>query len=409
MPAASAEKLTKERLDALRRRRPNRQYTIWDREQTGLCVLVSPGPPQRQEATLTFRVVYYLPSHPGQPRYLALGRYPDKYRDLKDVRRLASTIRNQAEEGIDPKRPAVATAFAAVASNFIELYAKKNRTWKETQRLLHTYVLPQWGELDINAIKRSQVSDLLDRIEHKKIKRNGELLGGAVTADATLAAIRKLFNWHATRSDDFRSPIVKGMARAKPPKERARQRVLSDAELRTMWPVLAAMGPYGAAVQCMLLTAQRAHTVGRMRRADILASVRDSKGGPPIAAVWDPVRADDPKNKQDSVVPLSRTAYAIITAVPIIDADNAHDFVFSVNGRAALNGWSKYKARLDRKLGFSEPWQLRDLRRTARTLMGRAGVASEIAERALGHVMTLVRGTYDKYDYLRESRRRSRS
>ena len=51
-----------------------------------------------------------------------------------------------------------------------------------------------------------------------------------------------------------------------------------------------------------------------------------------------------------------------------------------------------------------EPWQLRDLRRTARTLMSRAGVSTEVAERALGHVMTLVRGTYDRHDYLSAKR-----
>jgi hypothetical protein len=51
-----------------------------------------------------------------------------------------------------------------------------------------------------------------------------------------------------------------------------------------------------------------------------------------------------------------------------------------------------------------EPWQLRDLRRTARTLMSRAGVSTDIAERCLGDVMTLVRGTYDRYDYLAEKR-----
>ena len=62
---------------------------------------------------------------------------------------------------------------------------------------------------------------------------------------------------------------------------------------------------------------------------------------------------------------------------------HAHeDFVFTVNGRTPLNGWSKYKDRLDGKMRHAlqeqgvelKPWQLRDLRRTARTLMSRAGI-----------------------------------
>jgi len=74
--------------------------------------------------------------------------------------------------------------------------------------------------------------------------------------------------------------------------------------------------------------------------------------------------------------------------VPVIDADEPSNFVFSVNGRTPFDGWSKAKARLDR--------------RTSRTLMSRKKVPMEIAERCLGHVMTLVRGTYDRYDYLAE-------
>ena len=55
--------------------------------------------------------------------------------------------------------------------------------------------------LTITKIKRSDVAALLDKIEHKKIKWKGEHVGGAVPADATLAALSKLFNWHAARTD----------------------------------------------------------------------------------------------------------------------------------------------------------------------------------------------------------------
>ena len=102
---------------------------------------------------------------------------------------------------------------------------------------------------------------------------------------------------------------------------------------------------------------------------------------------------------------LSRWFATSSSAVPIIDADEPADFVFSVNGREPFNGWSRAKARLDGKApGLNEPWQLRDLRRTARTLMSRNKTPVEIAERCLGHVMSVVRGTYDRYDYLAEKR-----
>jgi len=42
-----------------------RRILIWDSKQTGLHVLVSRGPKDKRQATVTFRVVYYLKSQPG--------------------------------------------------------------------------------------------------------------------------------------------------------------------------------------------------------------------------------------------------------------------------------------------------------------------------------------------------------
>jgi integrase len=44
-------------------------------------------------------------------------------------------------------------------------------------------------------------------------------------------------------------------------------------------------------------------------------------------------------------------------------------------------------------------WRIHDVRRTARTLMARAGVDPDHAERALGHVIGGVRGTYDRHRF----------
>ena len=321
-PRAAPErmKFTAARLDALLRTRPHQQMTIWDDDKNGagLCVLVSRGPKRQHRATVTFRVCYYL--QPGKPEYVKLGRYPDgqyvypykddsgkdiviRCDDLTKVRAAASDIRNRAKLlGIDPRREVASDIFADVVKNFIELYAvgdpdsPNNRSWKETERIFKTYVLPEWGNKKIGDIKRKRdIVTLLDKIAAKKLtgtgKNKGRKLGGRVTADAVLTQLAVLFNWHATRDENFASPLVKKMGgRAKPIKERARQRVLSDAELRVMWPILGELGVYGAAVKCMLLTAQRARKVAVMRRAD----VRDS--------VWDATRPDDPKNKLVSVV-----------------------------------------------------------------------------------------------------------
>jgi hypothetical protein len=47
-------------------------------------------------------------------------------------------------------------------------------------------------------------------------------------------------------------------------------------------------------------------------------------------------------------------------------------------------------------------WVHNDLRRTARSLMSRAGVPSDIGERVLGHLVGGVRGVYDRHSYRAE-------
>ena len=52
-------------------------------------------------------------------------------------------------------------------------------------------------------------------------------------ADRALAYLRAGLNWYAARTDDFPSPIVRGMALTKS-KERARKRVMTDEEIRDL-------------------------------------------------------------------------------------------------------------------------------------------------------------------------------
>lgn len=71
------------------------------------------------------------------------------------------------------------------------------------------------------------------------------------------------------------------------------------------------------------------------------------------------------------------------------------------------NGFSKAKAQLDaaiaKKGGDAIPrWVIHDLRRTAQSLMARAGVASHISERVLGHAIPGVEGIYDRHHHMEE-------
>ena len=86
----------------------------------------------------------------------------------------------------------------------------------------------------------------------------------------------------------------------------------------------------------------------------------------------------------------------IIEAQPHL-GDNP--YVFAGRGDGHMSGYSKAKKLFDAKLPDIEPWVIHDLRRTARSLLSRAGVSSEHAERVMGHVAQGVEAVYDRHQY----------
>src|SRR5262249_34510033 len=66
------------------------------------------------------------------------------------------------------------------------------------------------------------------------------------------------------------------------------------------------------------------------------------------------------------------------------------------------HSYSSGKEELEAKMPKIEQWGLHDLRRTARSLMARAGVRPDHAERVLGHAIRGVEGVYGRHSYKAE-------
>ena len=110
--------------------------------------------------------------------------------------------------------------------------------------------------------------------------------------------------------------------------------------------------------------------------------------------------AERVKNDKQLVLPLSRAAQEIIGSIPTLDHCR---FIFTIDGRRPISGFSKAKAAIDKASGVNN-WRFHDLRRTARTLLCRAGVDADTAERCLGHAIGGVRGVYDRHKYEEQMR-----
>jgi integrase len=301
-----------------------------------------------------------------------LGRHPVlKVKEARDRARVfladPAKARAQADSG----------SFREVAENFVKRHVENPdsplRTKDEIVRLLKTLVYPHWETRQFRDLKRRDVAALLDQIEDHN---------GARQADKALAIIRKMMNWFASRDSDFISPVIKGMGRYKAA-DHQRDRILADDEIRALWQACADAGTLGALLKVLLLTAQRREKVLTMRWHDL------------NDGVWTIPTATREKGNAGSLK-LPQVVLDIIAAQPQIAGN---DFVFAGRGGRPFNDFSGRTAALHAKLPGVPHWTPHDLRRTARSLMSRAGVRPDIAERVLGHVRPGVEGIYDRHHY----------
>jgi integrase len=342
-----------------------------------------------------------------------IGTYPEvslaKARELGDgarvalrdgvvpneVRRAERAVAEEATASDEPYRleAKVESGSVGPASLFIEQHAKPNqRTWEETLRILNVYVLPRWAGRHVLQIKRSDVVKLMDVIASEN---------GLVMADHVLAVIRTMLNWYMAREDDYVCPIVKGMARTNP-SERARTRILDDAELRAFWQATGKAGMFGTLTRFLLLAGCREGEALEMRRNKMRSLLS-------FECVWT-VKAEDYKTKRANHTPLTPALRAILAGLPQWKGHDA--LIWSLKGKVAIGNITKLKRKLDAAmlalLQQDDPhatlpnWTIHDLRRTARSLMSRAGVPREHAEQVLGHVIRGVEGVYDQHNYIEE-------
>ncbi len=171
--------------------------------------------------------------------------------------------------------------------------------------------------------------------------------------------------------------------------EAADERVLSDAEVRAVWLAADKLDPvWRDFTRGLLLTVKRRADLARARAEQVDAE----------AVVWHARihKVHGPGVKVEAH-PLSWQAEALFAS-----REPAGGWLFATgDGKPLENNFDRTLKRLHR-LSDTSGWSWHDLRRTARTLMGRAGVRPDIAERCLSHTLngrSRMSDVYDMYDY----------
>ncbi|WP_321447325.1 tyrosine-type recombinase/integrase [uncultured Cohaesibacter sp.] len=364
--------LTTKSIEALKPAIVNR-YEVRDAKVQGLHIRVS---------TSGTKIFCVFIRQDGKRRRLKIGSYPMV--SLADARRKAMELARDAELGVlQPQEASEKQACPTLGDKipeFIRLYAKPNtKDWKGTQSILSKF--DPIARKPLDEIKRTDVVRILDDIVAS---------GTPTRANRALAAIKKLMNWCVDRGVIEISPV----AHLRPPtREKSRDRVLSHAEMHTLWHAAISEGyPFKQFVQVLMLTGQRRGEVAGMRWSEV-----DLDEG-----IWT-LPANRVKNGRLHVVPLSTQAIDILKSIPrFLNSD----LVLTTTGKTPISGFGRLKERLALSLPDStEDWRFHDFRRTVSTEMARLGVQPHVIDAVTNHKSGVVSGvaaTYNRYTYLDE-------
>lgn len=186
--------------------------------------------------------------------------------------------------------------------------------------------------------------------------------------------------------------------------EQPGNRALSVAELKILWGLLPEQLSHTTSELLKFLIASGGQRPEQLLRSDRSMyqrdhfTIRNKKAG----------KAGEGE-KSLHVVPINKLMRLSLREMDAISETSLYPFAGRVEDQA-LNVQSL--SRAVRKLygrhkkDFQGPFTLRDLRRTCKTLMGKAGISKELRDRIQGHAFNDVSSKhYDRYDYFPEKRK----
>ncbi len=441
--------------------KPGSRRTVWDAwtdehgKTTGLYIAVT------EKGAKSFGIMRRVKGEP-RPVKITLGRFDQGDLTLAEARAKAQALKKDMRAGINPvqvrreekaerERQAAAARVAKLKETthkiraVFEAYCKakldKMKSGSHPRGFLEREILPRFGEIAITDLTRKQVSGMLHEIiADPEKRRTGEVSYSAIH---TLNALKGLYSW-AIGSDRFEglehSPCDHIKARGIINPEGValdRDRILEDGEVRLFWRATGELPyPWAPCLRLLFLSASRLREIAHAHRSEFCTTtVTDEKTRAEVEVDTLTIPAKRMKGKRDHAIPLVPAMQAIIDGLPKFAGGG--EYLFSMTGgERPITSMGRMKELVDAAmvrllrqdlqvpvedadlrayLGLADgdaiptaycvtPWRMHDLRRTARSLMSRAGVNADHAERCLAHRIGGVRGVYDRFEYLLEKR-----
>ncbi|MBM7070934.1 integrase family protein [Shewanella sp. 202IG2-18] len=336
--------------------------------------------------------------HAGKPCRLDLGSYPQT--SLKEVRTEVLELRAQLEKGHDPRAIRNAQKRAnqeAITVN--ELFEQWYQNYcvqhykypKPMKRIFEIHISPKVGKILSDKVTLHEWLFLFEQLakEHPGTVRHAVVITKQMTSwgrKRQLVKVNSLIEIKA--KSDLKLP------------DNRRKRVLTDDEMRICFEAIEQMKTRPISIITLHLLFHFGCRGSELRLAKKKDFDLKNK-------VWT-IPKENHKAGRFTNDALKRPI--IDEILPLVEKAmelSPGEYLLSINGeRLSTSGlehhpigiirWAKKKKDID-----MEPWTVHDIRRTVRTRMSRL-TTNDIAEIALGHVLTGVRSIYDQYDYLEE-------
>ena len=305
---------------------------------------------------------------------MTIGKFGLDGYTLAEARKKAQSMLRDRELGIVQKPT---PSFSIVRAEFL---AQRDTKVRRATRQADGYLLKPFA-----ALSHKKIGD----ISAEAIEEIIESLGAPSTRRHAYLRLKGVFAYAVKRGYIDRSPMERLDC---PPDQDARERVLTDEELRRVIQTARAYGyPYGTIVELCAVLGQRRNQIAALRDEYIHSNN--------LLITWP---ADLMKTGRRHTIPFGTTTAAILARIE--PNDTGYYFPSRVN--TPFVGWSYYKAKFDADCKVPD-FRLHDLRRTLATRWQEMGIEIAVTERYLSHSVVTggLVGIYQRATYLEPMRR----
>lgn len=384
---------------------PEKRLDIYDTEIKGLQLRVSPN------GSKSFAVKYRAAG--AMPVRKTLGSYPTI--TLARARKLAKPITGKAAEGIDvvavekkakaeaerailDRMDSLATEYfadAAIGTHRKNGRAKKPKELKREKDVWENWLKPVFGKRSVASIMRREVLDFVAKMTRIAASRGRK----------SHALISQLFSY-AVLKDIVPANITFGIPVVIPD---ARERVLTDAEMRIIWRAFEQPADAGSNQSIAMALAQRFEAVTLQRIGQVLLMKWTDIDF--AERLWK-CPAGTMKKSRTHLVPLSDLALHLLNDAERMIGDATYVFASPATDESTpmrVDASSRAFERMMTRLGIDDAQQ-HDFRTTGTTTMaGKLDVSEFIAGKVLSHAKggsgnrnSVTSVHYNMYEYLSE-------